>query len=148
MAYHNHFVLNSLGGNPKSAMPFPLWAIRTIENQKKACHREAPRGNFGHGEILDEESSQCFVATVKGQLRVEEEATARLTIHDTGSHQYECYLSASWSKLTSYSQPGKAACQATNPRFRVRIEGVRDHGVTRTIGFENAELRGNHMKNN
>jgi len=24
MAYHNHFVLNSLGGNPKSAMPFPL----------------------------------------------------------------------------------------------------------------------------
>jgi hypothetical protein len=23
MAYHNHFVLNSLGGNPKSAMPFP-----------------------------------------------------------------------------------------------------------------------------
>jgi hypothetical protein len=25
MAYHNHFVLNSLGGNPKSAMPvFPF----------------------------------------------------------------------------------------------------------------------------
>jgi hypothetical protein len=24
MAYHNHFVLNSLGGNPKSAMPFSL----------------------------------------------------------------------------------------------------------------------------
>ena len=24
MAYHNRFVLNSLGGNPKSAMPFPF----------------------------------------------------------------------------------------------------------------------------
>jgi hypothetical protein len=28
MAYHNHFVPNNLGGNPKSAMPFPSLQVQ------------------------------------------------------------------------------------------------------------------------
>ena len=31
MAYHNHFVLNSLGGNPKSAMPVPFESVETTQ---------------------------------------------------------------------------------------------------------------------
>jgi hypothetical protein len=54
MAYHNHFVLNSLGGNPKSAMPLPM----SLTESPRAAERSpshagdsvAASAAFGTGE--------------------------------------------------------------------------------------------------
>jgi hypothetical protein len=44
-------------------------------------------GDLGCGAMVDEERAQRLIATVKGQVRLEEEATAGLSIHHSDSHQ-------------------------------------------------------------
>ena len=44
-------------------------------------------GDLGRGAIVDEEGAQRLIAAVKGQVGLEEEVTARLSIHHGGSHQ-------------------------------------------------------------
>jgi len=43
--------------------------------------------DLGCGAIVDEERAQCLIAAVKGQVRLEEEATTGLSIHHEDSHQ-------------------------------------------------------------
>jgi hypothetical protein len=51
MAYHNHFVLNSLGGNPKSAMPVPF--PRAINVLVAACCEAAGYRSQGATERVN-----------------------------------------------------------------------------------------------
>jgi hypothetical protein len=106
------------------------------------------RGNLGHRAIVDEESAQCFIPAMKSQLGVEEEATAELTIHDSGSHQSTVFCPPVGLSLPPNATPGKAAPEAANLGFEGRIAGVRGSHASHPTGFENAELRAKHAKNN
>jgi hypothetical protein len=44
-------------------------------------------GDLGYGAIVDEERAQRLIVAVKSQVRLDEEATAGLSIHHGGSHQ-------------------------------------------------------------
>jgi hypothetical protein len=44
-------------------------------------------GDLGCGAMVDEDRTQRLIAAMKGQVRLEEEATAGLSIHHGGSHQ-------------------------------------------------------------
>jgi hypothetical protein len=45
------------------------------------------RGDLGRGAIVDEDRAQRLITTVKGQVGLQEETTAGLSIHQGGSHQ-------------------------------------------------------------
>jgi hypothetical protein len=70
------------------------------------------RGDLGHGATLDEESAQRLVPTVEGQLGLEEEGTAGMTVHDAGSHQVTVFCPPKGPSLSAPATPGKAASEA------------------------------------
>jgi hypothetical protein len=44
-------------------------------------------GDLGYGAMVDEERAQCLIVAVKSPVGLDEETTAGLSIHHSGSHQ-------------------------------------------------------------
>ena len=105
-------------------------------------------GDLGHGAILEEEPAQRLIPTVEGQLGLQEETTAELTIPEVGSHQLTVFCPPAGRELTQNNDPGKATSEAPKRRFAGESQGLSASAETGPSGFERAGLRANHTKNN
>ena len=101
-----------------------------------------PRGNFSHGTILDEESSQCFVPTVKSQL-CRRQPRRRIPMRAVLS--INCFPSSRWPELTIYGKRDKVY---PKPKPTIRRDDSRyARSRASSIGFEHAQLRVQYVKN-
>jgi hypothetical protein len=106
------------------------------------------RGDLVHGAILDEESSQRFIVTLKGQLGLKEEATAGLTIHGAGSHQLTVFCPPQSPSLPAAVTAGKATTEAWRTRFAGESHDLTARGLPGPVGFRKLDRRPTHAKIN